>query len=255
MGMVVTVVLLLLTLTLGLCVASFTAACLLWAPRQRVLSQMLFVLSAPLAPITAFVLLYFFGLDFRWPINAAVAALLLAIYAVAYAATKRNVLILLCAVFASWWYFAVVLHGIAGSPMAGGLLASATILLGALLLAVAHEYRRIALEEGASDIGGRRFVADVLSVSGAFVILGEGIVIGGIFDFLYLALVFAAFFAGTRLKYRGMVVVGSLFLCLYMCKVGAALYVGSIDWIVALGIFAVAALGCHRMFFYAPKQL
>ena len=175
--MVSTVVLLLLTLTLGIAVAAFTAACLLWSPRQRIISQMLFVVSALFAPFAAFVILFYCGIYLRWPVDAAVAMLLLALYAVTYAMTKRNILVLICTAFATWLYFAFVLHIIGNNPLSGGLIESAIVLLGAILVAVSYEYRRAASPD-AKDAGDRRFVSGALSFVGTFAILGEGIEIG-----------------------------------------------------------------------------
>ena len=89
---------------------------------------------------------------------------------------------------------------------------------------------------------------------GTLAILGAGIFIGGVFDLILIALIFAVFYGSVYLKSRSMLIFGAIFLMAHIIKLTSKYFVGSVGWPVALIIVGFLVIGVGYMTFYLNKR-
>lgn len=226
--------------TLGLSLVTFISALIFNRPQHDKLSQVFFTISAALAPIGVVVFCNEMGIEIeRWGTQTIVALILFTIYLAAYYASKKNILVFISTVFATWAYYAILLNVLEGSS---GIMASdsalilkwATIILGACYIVLGNRFTPL-----------RDFFYNV----GALGILSAGIMIGGFFDVIYIAFIFAAFYGSVYLKSRGMLTLGAMFLIAHIIKITSEHFAGSVGWPLALVFigFVVIGIGCGTL--------
>jgi hypothetical protein len=91
----------------------------------------------------------------------------------------------------------------------------------------------------------KKNIANIIYNLGMLGILGSAISIGGMFDVLFIACIFAAFYGSVFIKSKLMLVSGAGFLIAYIIKITGKYFVDSIGWPVALiGIgFMIIGIG------------
>ncbi len=229
-----------LLVTLGIALATYLMALVLRKDEHSALSQVLFIIAAALAPLGVYVLLDQAGKDFSLGAQIGTALMLGLVFAVAFVASRRPVLVLITIAFATWAYYTIILKVLSESVyyFSGDVLKWATMLLGFSYLCIGYGYR--------TSIGGYvNQVTKHLYGLGTLAMLGAGIAIGGVFDVIYIALLFAAFYGSVYLKSGEMLGLGAFFLVAHIINLTAEYFVDSIGWPVALiGIgFLVIGVG------------
>jgi hypothetical protein len=222
--------------TLGISLISYIIAVFLSRSPQQMLSQTLFIISAVLAPLGVYVLLTKLDLTFSSLNQAAAALALFVIFAVAQYIARTNVLVVLLTAFGTWAYYSLLVYAFSFTFYQGDLFKWATIILGFAYILIAFGYGRKTVTTAA---------VNVLYGFGTLAILGAGISLGGIWDFVYILFIFAAFYGSVYVKSQSMLILGALFLMAHVLKLTYRFFLGSLGWPIALIIsgFCIIVIG------------
>jgi hypothetical protein len=240
--------------TLGISLVTYAGGLGMMGAEHRVLSQVMFTLSAALAPIGAWVFIDKANLGFGWTQQLITAIVLTIVFGTAWYISKRNILVLVTVGFASWFYYAFIFKLFESSYYDSGILKFASILLGASYICIAYSFT--SSESNLDDYDRKEKIAvkNLLYGLGALGVLGAGISIGGIFDLLFIAVIFGAFYGSVYLKSRAMLIFSALFLIGHMIKLTSKYFVDSIGWPIALIISGFAVIGVGYMTYYLNKK-
>lgn len=230
--------------TLGISFAAYVSGLVFRAPEQDKLSQVMFTISAALAPLGTYVFLDEAGVDFTSGIQISAALVLSVIFGAALYISRKAILTLITIGFATWAYYALTIELFDTSYYGYDIdfLKWATMLLGVSYLLIAYGHRRSVP------------VQNILYGFGTLAILGAGISIGGFFDLLFIAFIFAAFYGSVYLKSRAMLALGALFLMAHIIKLTSEYFVDSIGWPVALIAVGFLVIGIGYGTFYLNKK-
>ncbi len=230
-----------LLVSLGVSLATYVAGMLMQKPDQHRLSQVMFTLSAALAPLASYVLLDTMGVKFTTGMQIVVSALLAAIYGYALFIVRKPILSLITIAYASWAYFAFA-DMVFGNGFEVGYLKWATMLAGISYLLIGYGYP--------SHSSEHRAVSRLLYGVGTLAFLGAAITVGGFFDLIFIGLVFGAFYGSVFLKSRAMLIFGALFLTAHIIKLTSKYFADSLSWPIALiGVgFLVIGIGYGTLY-------
>jgi len=240
--------------TLGLSLMTYIGAMLMGRGPNRVLAQVMFTISAVLAPLGIFVLLQEAHISMDWPVPLYVALALTAVFAVALAVTRRNILLLLTVGYASSAYYSILSRVLMTASYDFNIYKWASMLLGFSYLMIARGYATGSVPADAADAKEKVRVSNVLYGFGTLAILGAGISIGGAFDLIFIAMLFAAFYASVFFKSRAMLIFASLFLMGHIMKLTYKYFLGSIGWPVALIFVGFLVIGVGYMTFSLNRR-
>src|ERR1035437_1533501 len=240
--------------TLGLSVATYVSGLVFRAPSQRVVSQIMYIISACLSTMATYVLLHEGGVDFSSSVQCVSALSIAFIYGIAFAISKKQILILIVTAFATWAYYAFIFKIFGSIYYDADFITWATMLHGVSYLCIAYGYRSIVSVADQYDSFQQKSIQNVLYGLGAFAILAAGIFVGGSFDLFYIALIFAAFYGSVYVRSGSMLFLAGFFLMAHIIKLTSKYFVDSIGWPVALIItgFLVIAIGYGT--FYVNKK-
>jgi hypothetical protein len=239
--------------TLGISLLTYISAFFLIKPSQRVISQVMFTISCALAPLGVYVLLNEANISFAWPNTFYTALALCVLYGYALWASKKNILVLITIGFASWAYYSLV-SKIFTLDYNSDIFKWAGMLLGFSYVLIAYGYQSISTAIDASDEKEKRVVRNVLFGLGTLGVLGSGIFIGGFFDLIFIAFIFAAFYGSVYLRSQSMLTFGALFLIAHIVKLTSKYFVGSVGWPVALIIVGFLIIGVGYMTYNLNKK-
>ncbi len=243
-----------IAVSLGISLIAYVGGLLLRKPEQSAISQIMFVISAALAPLGAYVLLQEANMSFDAGIQAMVALVLAIIFGVGLLISKRSMLVLITIGFISWAYYAFIVNTLGFNYSNYDFLKWATIILGAAYILIGYGYgARSAMATG-GELRERKAVADVLYGFGTLAVLLGGIMIGGIFDLVFIALIFAAFYGSVYLRSRAMLIFGAIFLMVHIGKLTSKYFLDSIGWPVALIVVGFLVIGVGYMTYYVNKR-
>ena len=241
--------------TAGISLLSYVAAISIRNPEQSALSQVLFTISAALTPLSAYVLLGDQLSDLI--IQFATASMLFLVFGAAFLAVKRNILVLLTTAFASWAYVVIVLEMFGGDAnffWIFDIIKWAMMLLGVSYILIGYGFSSLWPATSQQDEKERKSIVNVLYLFGTLMILGVGISIGGLFDLLFIGILFGAFYGSIYLKSKSMLLLGSLFLMVHILKITSKYFVGSIGWPVALMVSGFAIIGVGYFTYYFNRR-
>ena len=233
--------------TLGISLATYIIAFLLNKPQQKAVSQVMFTIAAALAPLGAYVLLNEARINFDWAAQTVVALVLFVVFGAALMISKKNILVLLTVGFGTWAYYVLVVKIFGSDYLHSDFIKWASMLLGASYLLIAYGQQPSGERE-------KRAIQNILYGFGTLAILGAGISIGGIFDLLFIALIFGALYGSVYLKSRSMLILGALFLVYHIIKLTSKYFVSSIGWPVALIVVGFLVIGVGYMTYYLNKK-
>lgn len=241
-----------LLVTLGISVVTYISAMLLNKPHQNTISSVFFTIAAALAPIGAMVMIAEASGRFTFMNQFVTAIILFIIFGAALFISKRAILMLITVAFASWAYYALLLE-VFSFNYDMDYMKWATMLLGASYLLIGYWYKK--LTSDSSETSNQRYaVAGILSGLGTLGILTAGITVGGFFDLIYIALIFAAFYGGVYLKSRSMLLFGAIFLVAHIIKITSKYFAQSIGWPIALILVGFLVIGVGYLTFYLNKR-
>lgn len=217
--------------TLGISFLAYIGGILLCKSPQQMIAQIMFVISGVLAPVGVFVLFKKLDISFL-PLHQGVIALaLFIIFAFAQYIARSTVLVLLLTAFATWLYYSLVLYVFSLTLYHGDFTKWASVVLGFSYILTAfgiwHDKERRAVD-------GHSTPAGILYGLGTLAVLGGGISIGGVWDFIFILFIFAAFYGGVYMKSRSMLFFGAVFLMAHVMKLTFRFFLNSLGWPVAL---------------------
>lgn len=241
--------------TLGISLAAYIFGLVLAKPEQKMISQVMFTFSAALAPLGAYVLLHEAGIIYDKQVQIIVATVLAVIFGIALYISKRNILVLITIGFATWAYYATIFK-IFGTYnyYDSDFLKWSSMLLGVAYLFIAYGYGASAKTLETNTEGEKRAVQSVLYGFGTLAVLGAGIFVGGAFDLVFIALIFAAIYGSVYVKSRAMLVLGAIFLMAHIIKITSKYFIDSIGWPVALIAVGFLVIGVGYMTFYLNRK-
>jgi uncharacterized membrane protein len=244
-----------MAVTLGIGFVTYVIGLVMRGPQHRVLSQVMFTVSAALAPIGSVVFLDETKISFDSQTQCTVAGVLAIIYGVAYLISRRSVLVLFTTGFATWAYYALLAVVFKNNFYDLALLMKwAIILQGVSYICLGYAYisSNRAMEEGERQ--ERKRVTALLYGLGSIAVLGGGIAIGGAFDLFYILFIFAAFYASVWLRSRMMLIAAAGFLIGHIIKLTSKYFVDSIGWPVALIGVGFLVIGIGYGTYYVNKK-
>lgn len=232
--------------TLGLGLITYISGLIMRGKEHRIISQVMFTLSVVLMPMGVFIFLdetrALLTLELQISISCAFAFL----YTIAYWATKRIILMLFMTGFLSWAYYATFFKIFDFLMLDADLVKWATCVLGVAYVCIGYSIRTaISKPVDLTEIHERGVISGLLYILGTSAILGVGITFGGLFELLYIFLLFASFYASVVMRSGSMLILSSGFLIGYISKITAKYFADSLSWPVALigAGFLVIAVG------------
>lgn len=242
--------------TLGISFVTYIIGLILRSPDQKMISQVMFTISAVLAPLGSYILLEEANIDFSLTSQLITATLLFVVFGMALLISKANILVLITIGFASWAYCALVMKVFMLDyyDYDNDLLKWASMLLGTSYLFLGYGYQSLWQSTDLQDEKEKKAIQNVLYGLGTFAILGAGIFVGGIFDLLLIALIFGAFYGSVYLKSRSMLTYGAVFLIAHIVNLTSKHFVDSIGWPMALMGVGFLVIGVGYVTFYLNKK-
>ena len=98
-----------ITVTLGISLVTYIVALLLNEPHQKKVSQVMFIVSAVLAPLGSIILLNEAKITLDWNIQILTSLILTTVFGTALVVSKKSILTLITIGFASWTYYAFIM--------------------------------------------------------------------------------------------------------------------------------------------------
>ena len=242
--------------TLGIALVTYMAGFLLNKPEQNAISQVMFIIATVLAPIGSYVLLKEGNINFDSATQAMTAVILAAIFGAALFTSKKNILTLITIGFATWAYYALITKAFGANMFYNSVdfLKWSTIIVGTAYLFMAYGLKSFLLWLTQNHGREEKIIQDVLYGFGTLAILGGGIALGGIFDVIFIAVVFGAFYGSVYLKSRSMLILGAIFLVAHIIKLTSKYFVNSSGWSIALIIVGFLVIGIGYLTYYLNKK-
>lgn len=209
---------------------------------QDVLSQILFVVSAVIAPVA----LYTTATELSiLPDNAATAAMLVSgisalIFGTALYITKKPLLQLAVVSFVSWFYFALIAKLVEGSGLSFSAITDVTVYASMLLGIAIYAYTSLI----SSNVRNKTIVSLFIFASYALVLM-SALFLGGVWNLLYAFLLVGAVTLAVKIKRTSALVVSSVAIVFYLLKISSKYFADSLGWAVILILagFAIIAVG------------
>ena len=239
--------------SLGIALIAYIYAFSLNKPENRVLSQVMFTVSAALAPLGSAVLLNQANISFDWVAQFYTAISLAVIFGYALWARRKNILILITVAFGTWAYYSVLLN-IFTFNYSFDFIKWAVMLMGFAYILIGYGMGPAVQLANDSDTKEKNVVRNIFYRLGALSVLGAGISIGGYFDILFIAFIFATFYGSVYLKSQSMLALGALFLMAHIVKLTSKYFVDSIGWPVSLIIVGFLIIGVGYMTYSLNKK-
>lgn len=239
--------------TAGISLGSYAAGLLLRSSDTRVLSQVFFTIAAALAPLGAYVILSENGVTFGLVEQAIIAIGLAVLLGFAWLWTRRSILGLLVTLYLSWAYYAVLLKVLEGGAIyTSDILTWATMIAGAAYILVGYGYKGISNET--SEGRERRSVQTLLYGLGTLGVLSAGFSLDGIWDLLYILILFGTFYLSVFLRSRAMLIFAALFLISHLIYLTSEYFVDVTGWPIALIACGFIVIGIGYGSFYVMKK-
>lgn len=235
-----------LVATGGIALATYIGGLLIRPPANRVLSQAFLVIAAALSPLAVIVVMNELDVRFTLTYHILTAALLSLTFWVAYWASQRSITILLTVLFGSWAFFALVLKLVEDLAYdAFTWIKWSAMLFGVATVFIGYGVRPEKFSNDADVMRERSSVRGILYGLGMLATLGAGIQIGGVWNFIFIPVLFGAFYLSVYLQSRTILVLATLFLMGHVVKLTAEYFIGSLGWPIALVVsgFIIISIG------------
>lgn len=240
--------------TLGVAFACYVAGLLIRDNEHSIMSNVMFGISVILAPIGAFVLLKEMSVSFNWQSNFFTAIILSIIFGVAMYISKKSILFVSVIGFVTWAYYALLSKIFNFSDFDGDLVKWATMLLGFSYIFLAYAFKRLWADYSSIGDKERKAVQNIFYGLGTLAVLGSGIAFGGSFDFIFILILFGAFYASVFLRSGIMLVLSSGFLVGHIIKLTSRFFRDSINWSLALILIGFLVIGVGYMTVYLNRK-
>ena len=219
--------------TLGISLVAYVSAYLTQA--KNALSQVMFAVSAVLAPVGAFVLVHELDVKINLSVNLFIAVALFAVFLVSKIILKKEILLFVSVVFGSWTYYSIILKLFGETVVDTEMMKWATIFWGTSLIAIGFSKMRVEAR--------KNIISSLMYAFGTIAIMLPVISMDGIFNLVFFAVIFAGFYGSIFLKSRSMLVLSAIFLMAHLVKLTGEYFADSIGWPVALIFLGFVVIG------------
>lgn len=233
--------------TLGIALISYALAIVLRNHENDVLSQVMFTLSAVLAPVGTGVVLHeadvivnsmiIFYCSFAWAI----------IFGYALWFTKKNILILITTIFGTIAVYALVSRLTENLISASDVFKWLTIFVGASYMLFGIHFQNSVDKQ-------KKSIKSILYGLGTLAILGSFISYDGIFDLLMIGLVFGFFYLSIFLRSRIILILSAIFLIATIIEITVEYFANSLNWSLALIFAGILVIGTGYLTYYLNKR-
>jgi len=228
----------------GYRVAVYIAGLLMRSDSQRIISQVLLLMSGALLPIGLYVILYEANANVTNWTHFSIALAMLVLFTTAHIVSKRNITIVLMMAFVGLAYYAFLAHdGIISLIDEDEIFKFGSMILGAAYILFTYGYIKKLPISNPADAKEKRSVANLVYGVGTLLFLGGGILVGGLFDLILILFLFAGFYGGIYLKSRSVLTVSALFTMAHVGKITFEYFEDVIGWPIALMIIGFAIIG------------
>ncbi|HAO64368.1 TPA: hypothetical protein DCQ44_00095 [Candidatus Taylorbacteria bacterium] len=226
--------------SLGVALAAYAVAVLFWHYQNlKATSSVIFAVSLVLLPVGLLVTINeIFGINDILPVQIIVSSICFIIALISLFLYKRNLFIVASVAFGTWLYFVVLtqLLDSSGSILSNSdIYAYITMFAGLAYVLMGYSFDKVDTS--------RKHLSNWLYRLGLVAILISGLVIGGIWDVLYIGLVFAVIMLSVYVKNRTFLWLGGIFLMVYIIKITSQYFSEGLGWPFALvlaGIMLIA---------------
>lgn len=232
--------------TLGVAVATYAIAFILKNEEHSSLSQVLFTVSAVLAPMGTGVWLNEAKVEITPVLVGELSLLWAIIFGAALWFTRRNILIIVTAFFATVSLYSFAVEFFKEYYNASDLFKWLTIIVGITYLTIAKE-----LSDSNKE---RKSVQRIFYALGTIGVLGSLITFSGIFNFITLLVIFGAFYASVFLRSSVILFISAIFLVAHIIKITSEYFADSINWAFALILVGFLIIGIGYSTFYLNKK-
>jgi Predicted membrane protein (DUF2157) len=231
--------------TVVLALSAYISGTVLRSKEHRVISEVMFTISAALSPVGAYVLLSEANIDFTQVVNIWISVVLTVLFGVALLISKRNILILITLGFATSTYYTTLIKflSIGSVTNSDDILKWATILIGIAYILIALALKSLFLPQDQSEEKEKNAVMKLINTLGFFGVLFGGIMVGGIFDIFFILIIFGAFYASVYLKSTSVLALSAVFLVAHIIKLTSKYFVNVIGWSLALIVVGFLIIG------------
>lgn len=233
--------------TLGISLSSYVAGYMIKDEEKNTLSQVLFTMSAILAPVGTGVLLYEADIEVTPLLISLLSLVWAGVYGAALWGTKKSVLIIYTIAFATVSLYSFASDLFSNLFNSNDLFKVLTIFVGISYLMIAYSLSEVSSRE-------KRSVKNILYGLGTIAILGVGISLGGFFDLLMIAVIFGAFYASVYIKSRVVLILSALFLIAHIIKITGEYFANSMNWAMILILVGFVIIGIGYTTFYLNKK-
>jgi len=236
-----------LTVTLGVGVMAYiTAIFFTFGSIQKALANTFYGLAYLVLPIGFYVLIVNNGASGMDGLTMLIiiSGSMFVIAAASYLITRMSVPLLFTFINGTWLYYVAITNLIdIGNYQEINILYYATMLVG-----VAYYFYGHLLKDN-EDVE-KKNISDLLYFAGTAAILGPGIALGGVWDVLFIGLVFGLMMFGVFTKQKVSFVLSCLFLMGYLIKISAKYFADSLGWPLALviGGLMIIAIGYGALY-------
>lgn len=226
----------------GIAITTYVIALLMKKPGQRVLSQVLFTISAVLAPIGVYVFVREFDVAFGPWLHADTGFVLALLFAFAFWQTRRNILIIFTVAYATWSFLASIS---ALFDVTADVAKWSSIIVGISYLCIAQYYHALRQPESRAEHREKSAVENMLYAVVTATTIIPVMSFGDVGDLLAIALIFGAFYVSVLVRSKAMLLLAALFLIIHLIKLTAEYFGDSVSWPLALIFvgFLVIAIG------------
>ena len=208
--------------------------------KNSLIQQAMFALSAALAPLGAYVILDNLGVSFNSSNQALTALAIFIIFLAAQIAVRNEILVIVMVGYGTWAYYAFLANILSVNLYSVDWVKWSTLIVGLSYIAISYGYETMMRRKTGGFLRKEMSaVTNVLYGLGTLAFLAAAISFGGIWDFLMILFIFAAFYGSIYLHSRSMLFFAAVFLVAHVIKLTTKYFVGSIGWPVALIICGV----------------
>ena len=223
----------------GISVATFVSAFMMSGEKRSTISQVMFVISATLAPLGFAVLFEQFNVDVNRMSIGLVSAFLMLLYGAALLITKRNILILFTLMHEA------ILYGTIVSAFDGSenYIKEFIIALGVSWLFVTYNYKKVFAIESEKDEKEKDSLMGLLYGIASIMIYVPLSMYDGYWDALFFAVIFGGFYLSTFVGSKAILSLSAIFLTAQIIKISGTYFVNSLGWPIALIVIGFVVIG------------
>lgn len=234
-------------ITLGCGIASYITATLLVSnEKTKSVSIAFYLIATILIPIGFAVFVTENSIQLSGSkFGMLVSGVMLVLELVPYFVFKRTFFVMLSVIFGTWFYYSVIAFFMPNEIFQMmNIWNYVTLALGIAYMLLAQTFKNTSLSQ----------VSKPLSNLGIIAILGSTIMIGGIWDMVFPALLFGLIFLSIYIKSRPSLVLGAIFTVAYIIRITTKYFAQDTSWPVLLVLIGFVLIGVGYLTVYLNRK-